>query len=304
MKKLLTCCTISLLIGCHTPTAPSSGTRSGPVDQIVGSPVQVADSFVQVAALSGFEDIKVQGIDIAQGRAWARVTNRRPDDLWIVLASWDLRSAGGSVQTLHDAQYELVRSGDARTFSIDLPDCFYQVDLIKRENGDPLPATYHWPDDIGALIRWLKGGHACPETPPEEPRCPTCLPPPPPPCTSDCEPPPPPECDGDDCDEPPCNGDDCSGTPACELPDERTFCVDKPLGNPEAECDAFGLEPTGKDDDLNGTVHPASQAADLAIVKAGLCYRLVTDVSQGDQLASPTNKDISHVTYCSCPEER
>ncbi|WP_245529770.1 hypothetical protein [Anaeromyxobacter dehalogenans] len=97
----------------------------------------------------------------------------------------------------------------------------------------------------------------------------------------------------------------CGGTPpppVCEelsgVEDGSTFCGN--LGNPRNECAYFGLVPAGKDDGLTGQSHEASMDADLALVKAGTCYKVYVGVSAGDTLATPNGQAISHVTYCSC----
>ncbi|GAO04650.1 hypothetical protein PSR1_03545 [Anaeromyxobacter sp. PSR-1] len=97
----------------------------------------------------------------------------------------------------------------------------------------------------------------------------------------------------------------CGGTPpppVCEelsgVENGSTFCGN--LGNPRNECAYFGLVPAGKDDGLSGLTHEASMDADLALVKAGLCYKVYVGVSAGDELQTPNGKGISHVTYCSC----
>ncbi|MGC3997188.1 MAG: hypothetical protein QM767_06585 [Anaeromyxobacter sp.] len=79
------------------------------------------------------------------------------------------------------------------------------------------------------------------------------------------------------------------------------YCPARPLGNPKAECEKFGLVVLDKDDGTTGRTWIASQTAALAIVKAGGCYRAVEGVTKGDILSSPTTQGISHVTYCTCP---
>jgi hypothetical protein len=98
----------------------------------------------------------------------------------------------------------------------------------------------------------------------------------------------------------------------CALPAPEPLLCFEPstLGSPAAECAAFGLVALGKDDDLSGASHVASQDAALALVKDGRgpcpagesAYRTYTNVQAGDLLAQPAGAgDISHVTYCGCP---
>lgn len=99
-----------------------------------------------------------------------------------------------------------------------------------------------------------------------------------------------------------CGGPPPPPPPACQeldgVEDGSTFCG--VLGNPRNECAYFGLVPIGKDDGLSGLTYEASMDADLALVKAGTCYKVFVGVSAGDVVASPDNKGISHVTYCGC----
>jgi hypothetical protein len=96
--------------------------------------------------------------------------------------------------------------------------------------------------------------------------------------------------------------------PILVTPDK--ICLSQPLGNPGAECGYLGLVPSGKDDNLSGTTFPATIEAYVAIVKSGSggcepgesAYAIYVDVQPGDILASPSDQDISHVTYCDCPQ--
>ena len=55
---------------------------------------------------------------------------------------------------------------------------------------------------------------------------------------------------------------------------------------------------------------PASQDAYVAIVKSGnhgcgpgnSAYRIYVNVQAGDVLSTPVDQNISHVTYCACPD--
>jgi hypothetical protein len=95
-----------------------------------------------------------------------------------------------------------------------------------------------------------------------------------------------------------------------EVEDAEIFCTDQPLGNPGSECAAFGLLPQGKDDNLSGLTHSSTQDAYLALVKSGTrgcgpgssAYRVYTNVSVGEELHTPVDQEISHVTYCACPQ--
>lgn len=95
-----------------------------------------------------------------------------------------------------------------------------------------------------------------------------------------------------------------------EVLPQEVYCTAQPLGNPGAECGAFGLVPQGKDDNLSGLTFVATQDAYVAIVKSGTqgcepgqsAYRIYVDVQQGDTLATPVDQGISHVTYCACPQ--
>lgn len=106
----------------------------------------------------------------------------------------------------------------------------------------------------------------------------------------------------------------CNGNPVCEVVVEADplVCIDSPLGNPEAECGYFGLSSLGKDDDLSGSSTLATMDAYVAIVKdgRGACaegeqaYRVYVNVQAGDTLEKPMDSgDISHVTYCECPQD-
>jgi hypothetical protein len=91
---------------------------------------------------------------------------------------------------------------------------------------------------------------------------------------------------------------------------QDVYCSSAPLGNPGAECGNFGLVPQGKDDNLSGTSFVATQNAYVAIVKSGTdgcgpgnsAYRIYTNVTAGMTLLTPVSQDISHVTYCACPQ--
>jgi hypothetical protein len=114
----------------------------------------------------------------------------------------------------------------------------------------------------------------------------------------------------------------CTPPPVCDVQvqDIALYCTDKPLGNEEAECDAFGLDPFAKYE-LGGSATSvgAHTSALLAIVKtgSGACgsgeasYQIFANVSAGDPLSTPTylgpngqpkQQGISHVTYCQCPD--
>lgn len=104
----------------------------------------------------------------------------------------------------------------------------------------------------------------------------------------------------------------CDGG-ACVLDEELagSFCPGAPLTNPTAECAYFGLVNVGKDaTGFSGTTASATMSAPLALVKAANCYNVILGVSSGDALASPPGagpqgqtQDISHITYCDCPEQ-
>lgn len=110
-------------------------------------------------------------------------------------------------------------------------------------------------------------------------------------------------------------GDYQCGTPeepVCSvevLPDDN-LCLPT-LGNPGSECGHFGLLVAGKDDGLTGLTFTSTVDAYVALVKSGNgdCgagesnYRVYTNVSVGDSLSTPAGQDISHVTYCACPDE-
>jgi len=104
--------------------------------------------------------------------------------------------------------------------------------------------------------------------------------------------------------------EECEET--CELPTPAGLICHEPFGSVASECAFFGLVGLGKDDDLSGSSHTASRDAALVIVKdgRGTCdqgesaYRTYTNVHAGDVLQKPTGAgDISHVTYCGCPED-
>jgi cysteine-rich repeat protein len=102
----------------------------------------------------------------------------------------------------------------------------------------------------------------------------------------------------------------CGEVPVCELnvQPQDLYCTAQPLGNPEAECGAFGLLPQGKDDNLSGLTFVSTQDAYVAIVKSGSggcgpgnsAYRIYTNVHEGDVLSTPVDQNISHITYCAC----
>jgi hypothetical protein len=103
----------------------------------------------------------------------------------------------------------------------------------------------------------------------------------------------------------------CSEVHQCDIvvQPQDVFCSDHPLSNPEDECGAFGLEPSGKDDNLSGLTFTATIDAYVAIVKSGThgcdtgdaSYRIYVNVHAGDTLQTPVDQNISHVTYCDCP---
>jgi hypothetical protein len=104
--------------------------------------------------------------------------------------------------------------------------------------------------------------------------------------------------------------------PVCSvevLPNDL-LCLDSPLGPPKAECGSLGLLVLGKDDNLTGLTFTSTKDAYVAIVKSGsgvnggcvagqASYRIYTNVSVGDTLLTPADQNISHVTYCACPDE-
>ena len=100
--------------------------------------------------------------------------------------------------------------------------------------------------------------------------------------------------------------------PSCsvQVAPQDVLCTDRALTNPGAECAFFGLQPQGKDDNLTGLSFAATQNAMLAIVKSGnhpcekgsSAYRIYTNVRTGDALLTPADQNISHVTYCACPD--
>lgn len=85
------------------------------------------------------------------------------------------------------------------------------------------------------------------------------------------------------------------------LPSTPTFCPSRPIGNPRAECELFGLAVLDKNDGTSGQSWLATTDARIALVKAGGCYKYFVDVKAGDVLGSPNGQGISHVTYCGCP---
>lgn len=105
------------------------------------------------------------------------------------------------------------------------------------------------------------------------------------------------EADGPNC--PPVN--QCTPT----VPEGVTFpfCPARPIGNPKAECEFFGLVVVDKTDVSNGGLSLlASTTAPLALVKAGGCYSMFQNVVKDQTLlTAPFTQGISHVTYCTCP---
>lgn len=96
----------------------------------------------------------------------------------------------------------------------------------------------------------------------------------------------------------------CPGTTTCPVTYPREFpaCLDRPLGNPRAECAYFGLDVLDKNDNVSSPTATAS--ARIAIVKAGSCYDVFENVVEGvTELSSSYPYAISHVTYCECPAE-
>jgi hypothetical protein len=114
----------------------------------------------------------------------------------------------------------------------------------------------------------------------------------------------------------------CTPPPVCEVQveDIPLYCTSQPLGNEDAECDAFGLDPFAKYE-IGGNVvaTTAHTSALLAIVKTGsggcgpgqTAYQIFANVSANDTLSTPTYLDengvpkqqaISHITYCQCPD--
>lgn len=95
------------------------------------------------------------------------------------------------------------------------------------------------------------------------------------------------------------SSNDCPGTPACVpvIPVQFPYCPARPLGNPKAECEFFGLTVLDK---VDGVSTNATMTADLALIKAGGCYSVEVGVTIGEPLTSPSEQAISHVTYCVC----
>jgi hypothetical protein len=109
--------------------------------------------------------------------------------------------------------------------------------------------------------------------------------------------------------------------PVCSVPAvaDDLLCLDSPLGKEGAECAYFGLLPIGKDDNLSGFHFNATMDAYLAIVKSGAAacspgqtaYRIYTNVTEvpATDLEPPVSEDgtaqgeISHITYCECPDQ-
>jgi hypothetical protein len=96
-----------------------------------------------------------------------------------------------------------------------------------------------------------------------------------------------------------------------EVPAQDVLCVANPFGSPDDECAALGLALIGKDDNLTGLTHTATVDAYAVLIKSGThgcengdaAYRVTIDVQAGDTLNTPADQDISHVTYCACPDE-
>lgn len=86
------------------------------------------------------------------------------------------------------------------------------------------------------------------------------------------------------------------------VPEGRLACMERPLGNPRAECAHFGdFVPVGDGWNTDGSSIYATVAADFAIVKSGrACYAITKNVSIGDLLTAPAEFGVSHVTYCGC----
>ncbi len=106
-----------------------------------------------------------------------------------------------------------------------------------------------------------------------------------------------------------------------EVASQSPYCTDQPLGNPKAECDAFGLDVLAKwERPANGnwgTSYPSPIDALLAIVKTGTggcgpgqsSYAVYANVQEGDILATPVygegqQQAISHITFCACPADQ
>ena len=111
----------------------------------------------------------------------------------------------------------------------------------------------------------------------------------------------------------------CVPLDQCEtfsLPDQykgAIICLSKPLGSPGAECGLLGLAPQGTGDPGGGAQQASTQNAAVAIVKDGSvgcnpgeqAYRFYENVQVGDILQQPgypNGGNISHVTYCACPQ--
>ena len=101
--------------------------------------------------------------------------------------------------------------------------------------------------------------------------------------------------------------------PACsvQVSAQDEICLDKPLGSETAECSYFGLSLIAKDIPTTASnTFSSTENALLAIVKTGTgdcgpgmaAYRTYTDVTVGEVLSAPGGQDISHVTYCKCPD--
>jgi hypothetical protein len=113
----------------------------------------------------------------------------------------------------------------------------------------------------------------------------------------------------------------CVPPPVCDVQvqDIPLYCS-AVLGNEDAECDAFGLDPLAKYE-IGGSVSSigAHTSALLAIVKTGSggcgphenAYQIFANVTAGDPLSTPSylgpngepkQQAISHITYCQCPD--
>ncbi len=103
----------------------------------------------------------------------------------------------------------------------------------------------------------------------------------------------------------------CGSQPGCVLTDVTAgpFQTDdgRPIGNPDAECDAVAEGSVSIGGGFGGTLEAplAIMDAAFAITKSGRNFYAVTvDVQEGDALTLPATKNaLSHVTYCSCPTE-
>jgi hypothetical protein len=214
--------------------------------------------------------------------------------------------------TANHAKITRLGSGETVTLKVAMHCGHNQCDAFHGLREAPEP-PYFGSNLLGAELEFYTCAPPVPDPPPEDPPE-ECIKTPVPEGFREC-----PEVSGPDCIEVPCctfDAELCEWVcgeipppppppPVPECPgDIDTGCMtlDRPLGNPTAECAYFNMVPLYKKEYSWGRVKLATKNADLAIVKAGRTYNVYAPVKKYHTwLWSCQRKTISHITYCVCP---